>query len=57
MQWCRFCGKLIDTGRPYDPGELWICKECQAEHEKQNEKVAQYILNWLNSESGGPTTE
>lgn len=57
MQWCRFCGKIIETGRPYDPGELWICKECQAEHEKQSEKVAQYILNWLNSESGGPSTE
>lgn len=28
MQFCRICGKGIPTGRPYDPGELWICNAC-----------------------------
>lgn len=47
MQWCRFCGKLIETGRPYDPGELWICKECQDEHFKLNEEEAKRLQELL----------
>lgn len=44
MQICRFCGKLIPTETKYDPGELCICKTCEDEHRKQNEKVAEMIL-------------
>ena len=43
MQICRFCGKLIQTEKPYDPGELWICKACEDEHKKKNEELAKRL--------------
>ena len=50
MQICRFCGKLIPTETRYDPWELCICKTCEEEHRKQNEKVAEMILEAMNNE-------
>ena len=50
MQICRFCGKLIPTETRYDPRELCICKTCEEEHRKQNEKVAAYVLEAMETE-------
>lgn len=47
MQFCRFCGRIIPTETRYDPGELCICRVCEAEHRKQNEKVAEMLKSWI----------
>ena len=48
MQICRFCGKLIPTEKPYDPGELWICKECEDKHEKERtDMTGRELIEWI----------
>ena len=44
MQICRFCGKLIPTEKTYDPGELWICKECEDKHKRERKAM---FFEWL----------
>ena len=48
MQICRFCGKLIPTEKPYDPGELWICKGCEDKHKKERIAVTgRELIEWI----------
>ena len=48
MQICRFCGKLIPTEKTYDPGELWICKECEDKHKRERIDVTgRELIEWI----------
>ena len=48
MQICRFCGKLIPTEKPYDPGELWICKKCEDKHKKERtDMTGRELIEWI----------